>query len=306
MTLAERFGDRVQVSESWGERTVDVAASDWIELLTFCRDTGYEFFDWLSGVDEPPDAFGVVAHVYNPSTHERLLLRTRVPRADPRLPSAVGVYRGANWHERETFEMFGVIFDDHPYLVPLLLPDGFEGHPLRKDFVLAARVAKAWPGAKEPGESGHGAPSRRKTLPPGVPADWPSPSTSTGPAAPPIPGEPTAPASTAERPAPAAGPGEPAPPGAASAAERSAPAASSGESAPSRSTSAAERPAPSANSGESASPGSTSPERLDAPGSPSTPAASPSTPSGAGEAASSGESSSQSSESRAPLEEPDG
>ncbi|WP_344841097.1 hypothetical protein [Nonomuraea dietziae] len=48
--------------------------------------------------------------------------------------------------------------------------------------MLAARVAKAWPGAKEPGESGHGAPSRRKTLPPGVPADWPSPSTSTGPA----------------------------------------------------------------------------------------------------------------------------
>ncbi|MEU4701842.1 NADH-quinone oxidoreductase subunit C [Nonomuraea dietziae] len=327
MTLAERFGDRVQVSESWGERTVDVAASDWIELLTFCRDTGYEFFDWLSGVDEPPDAFGVVAHVYNPSTHERLLLRTRVPRADPRLPSAVGVYRGANWHERETFEMFGVIFDDHPYLVPLLLPDGFEGHPLRKDFVLAARVAKAWPGAKEPGESGHGAPSRRKTLPPGVPADWPSPSTSTGPAAPPIPGEPTAPASTAERPAPSAGPGEPAQPGAASAAERPAPAAGSGESAPSRAASAAEgpaptagpgeptppgaasaaeRPAPAAGSGESAPSGSTSPERLDAPGSPSTPAASPSTPAGAGEAASSGESSSQSSESRAPLEEPDG
>ncbi|MBB3729064.1 NADH-quinone oxidoreductase subunit C [Nonomuraea dietziae] len=285
MTLAERFGDRVQVSESWGERTVDVAASDWIELLTFCRDTGYEFFDWLSGVDEPPDAFGVVAHVYNPSTHERLLLRTRVPRADPRLPSAVGVYRGANWHERETFEMFGVIFDDHPYLVPLLLPDGFEGHPLRKDFVLAARVAKAWPGAKEPGESGHGAPSRRKTLPPGVPADWPSPSTSTGPAAPPIPGEQTAPASTAERPEPSAGPGEPAPPSAGSAAERPAPAAGSGESPPS---------------------GSTSPERLDAPGSPSTSAASPSTPAGAGEAASSGESSSQSSKSRAPLEEPDG
>ncbi|MEV4062054.1 NADH-quinone oxidoreductase subunit C [Nonomuraea dietziae] len=306
MTLAERFGDRVQVSESWGERTVDVAAGDWIELLTFCRDTGYEFFDWLSGVDEPPDAFGVVAHVYNPSTRERLLLRTRVPRADPRLPSAVGVYRGANWHERETFEMFGVIFDDHPYLVPLLLPDGFEGHPLRKDFVLAARVAKAWPGAKEPGESGHGAPSRRKTLPPGVPADWPSPSTSTGPAAPPIPGEPTAPASTAERPAPSAGPGEPAPPGAAFAAERSAPAAGSGESAPSRSGSAAERPAPAAGSGESAPSGSISPERLDAPGSPSSPAASPSTPAGAGEAASSGESSSQSSESRAPLEEPDG
>ncbi|WP_256862315.1 NADH-quinone oxidoreductase subunit C [Microbispora sp. GKU 823] len=70
--------------------------------------------------------------------------------------------------------MFGVVFDGHPDLRPLLLPDGFEGHPLRKDFVLAARVAKAWPGAKEPGESDHGSPSRRRMLPPGVPPDWAS------------------------------------------------------------------------------------------------------------------------------------
>jgi NADH-quinone oxidoreductase subunit C len=174
--VSERFGERAQITESYGDITVDVAPADWIELLTFVRDDlGYAFFDWLTGVDEPPDAFFVVAHVYNLEAHERLLLRTQVPHADPRLPSAVGLYRGANWHERETYEMFGVIFEDHPYLVPLLLPDGFEGHPLRKDFVLAARVAKAWPGAKEPGESGHGAPSRRRTLPPGVPADWGTP-----------------------------------------------------------------------------------------------------------------------------------
>jgi NADH-quinone oxidoreductase subunit C len=88
------------------------------------------------------------------------------------------VFAGASWHERETFEMFGLVFDGHPHLVPLLLPDGFEGHPLRKSFVLAARAAKAWPGAKEPGESdadvglparGSGSPGRRKTRPPGVP-----------------------------------------------------------------------------------------------------------------------------------------
>ncbi|MEU4572348.1 NADH-quinone oxidoreductase subunit C [Nonomuraea sp. ATR24] len=168
-----RFGEHAQVTDSFGDTVVDVAPGDWIALLTRVRDElGFSFFDWLTGVDEPPDEFHVVAHVYNPATRERLLLRTRVPRADPRLPTAVGVYRGADWHERETYEMFGVIFEGHPHLVPLLLPDGFEGHPLRKDFILAARVAKQWPGAKEPGESGHGAPSRRKTLPPGVPADW--------------------------------------------------------------------------------------------------------------------------------------
>jgi NADH-quinone oxidoreductase subunit C len=95
-----------------------------------------------------------------------------VPLDEPALPTATGVYRGANWHERETYEMFGVIFDDHPDLKPLLLPDGFAGHPLRKDFVLASRVAKEWPGAKEPGESHTGA-TRRRMRPPGVPEDWP-------------------------------------------------------------------------------------------------------------------------------------
>ncbi|MFF0309401.1 NADH-quinone oxidoreductase subunit C [Streptosporangium sp. NPDC004379] len=168
--LLARYGERVQVSESFGETTADVPPGDWTDLLGFARTRGYVFFDWLTAVDEPPDAFSVVAHLYDPVTRAHLLPRTRVPRADPRLPSAVGVFRGADWHERETFEMFGVVFEDHPGLVPLLLPEGFEGHPLRKDFVLAARVAKAWPGAKEPGESGHGSPSRRKTLPPGVPA----------------------------------------------------------------------------------------------------------------------------------------
>ena len=90
------------------------------------------------------------------------------------------MWAGANWHERETFEMFGVVFDGHPNLVPLLLPDGFEGHPLRKEFVLASRVAKAWPGAKEPGESDQdlhrerSSPGRRRMLPPGVPGpdEW--------------------------------------------------------------------------------------------------------------------------------------
>lgn len=166
------FGSRVVISESFGETTADVGPGDWLEVLTFCRDHGLDFFDWLTGVDDAPEGFAVVAHLADQRRHERLLVRTHVPLADPVLPSAVGVFRGADWHERETFEMFGVVFEGHPDLKPLLLPDGFEGHPLRKSFVLAARVAKTWPGAKEPGESGTGAPSRRKMLPPGVPADW--------------------------------------------------------------------------------------------------------------------------------------
>jgi NADH-quinone oxidoreductase subunit C len=170
--IEERYGSRVRISDSFGEVVADVEPGDWADVLAFARSEGFEFFDWLTGVDEPPGEFAVVAHVFDPTATAHLLVRTRVPRADPRLPSVTTVFRGADWHERETFEMFGVIFEGHPDLRPLLLPDGFEGHPLRKDFVLAARVAKAWPGAKEPGESDHGSPSRRKMLPPGVPADW--------------------------------------------------------------------------------------------------------------------------------------
>ncbi len=170
--LEQRYGSRVLISDSFGQAVADVQPDEWVDLLAFARSEGFEFFDWLTGVDDPPDGFSVVAHIFNPVAMEHLLVRTRVPRADPVLPTCTGVFRGANWHERETFEMFGVVFDGHPDLKSLLLPEGFEGHPLRKDFVLAARVAKAWPGAKEPGESDHGSPSRRRMLPPGVPADW--------------------------------------------------------------------------------------------------------------------------------------
>ncbi|GAA2267670.1 NADH-quinone oxidoreductase subunit C [Streptomyces atrovirens] len=166
----ELFGAEATAEESYGVLTVDVPPASWITALEAARDrVGCTFFDWLSAVDEPGTGFRVTAHVAALAPVRRLLLRTTVPHEAPTLPSAVDVYAGAAWHERETHEMFGVDFTGHPGLDHLLLPDGFEGHPLRKDFVLAARVAKAWPGAKEPGESEHGGPKRRQMLPPGVP-----------------------------------------------------------------------------------------------------------------------------------------
>jgi len=112
----------------------------------------------------------------------RVLVRTRVPNGQS-AASATGLWSGAAWHERETHEMFGIDFEGFDDgtglgLRPLLLPNGFDGTPLRKSFVLAARASKAWPGAKEPGESSEGGegspahtekPGRRKIAPPGVP-----------------------------------------------------------------------------------------------------------------------------------------
>ncbi|WP_107081076.1 NADH-quinone oxidoreductase subunit C [Streptomyces sp. Wb2n-11] len=175
--VTEIFGEEATAERAYDLLTVDVPAGSWTAALETARDKlGCTYFDWLSAVDEPGTGFRVCAHVaaLEGRTVRRLLLRTTVPHEAPVLPTAVAVYAGAQWHERETHEMFGIGFTDHPHLVPLLLPEGFEGHPLRKDFVLAARVAKAWPGAKEPGESDHGGPKRRQMLPPGVPDpnDW--------------------------------------------------------------------------------------------------------------------------------------
>ncbi|MFJ2775992.1 NADH-quinone oxidoreductase subunit C [Kitasatospora sp. NPDC087315] len=177
MSTAEQYaasvGEWATGAEAYGLITVDVPAEHWIEALTAARDgLGLAFFDWLSAVDGLAEGFSVVAHLAAPEAPgvRHLVLRTRVPRDKAALPTAVAVYAGAAWHERETHEMFGIDFPGHPYLATLLLPDGFEGYPLRKEFVLAARVAKAWPGAKEPGESDHGdGPARRKMQPAGVP-----------------------------------------------------------------------------------------------------------------------------------------
>lgn len=186
--LVAATGGAAEVDDAFGRPLVTVPPEQWIAALTAARDgLGATFFDWLTGVDELENGYTVAAFVCAPedpagaAAGQRLargqgvLLKTRVPRDKAELPTATAVYRGANWHERETFEMFGVVFDGHPDLKPLLLPDGFEGHPLRKDFILASRVAKAWPGAKEPGESDHdrgrASPGRRRMLPPGVPGE---------------------------------------------------------------------------------------------------------------------------------------
>ncbi|MFI8255719.1 NADH-quinone oxidoreductase subunit C [Streptomyces filamentosus] len=170
--VTDVFGPEATAGHAYDLLTVDVPPAAWTDALRTARDTlGCTYFDWLSAVDEPGTGFLVCAHVaaVGDGAPRRLLLRTTVPHGAPSLPTAIPVYPGAAWHERETHEMFGVAFEGHPNLTPLLLPENFEGHPLRKDFVLAARVAKAWPGAKEPGESHDGGPKRRQMLPPGVP-----------------------------------------------------------------------------------------------------------------------------------------
>ncbi|HEY9175857.1 MAG TPA: NADH-quinone oxidoreductase subunit C [Verrucomicrobiae bacterium] len=91
--------------------------------------------DMVSGVDwMAAGQMEVVYDFFHPASPLHLVVRTRVPRDKAELPTIQGVFPGANWHERETYEMFGIKFLGHPNLTPLLLPEDADYHPLRKDF----------------------------------------------------------------------------------------------------------------------------------------------------------------------------
>ena len=93
--------------------------------------------------------FQLLAHLHSPSRHAAVLVKADVPDDSGRpstVPSIIDVFAGADWHEREAHEMFGLVFDGHPNLEHIYLPTEFEGHPLRKDFPLLARSVKPWAG----------------------------------------------------------------------------------------------------------------------------------------------------------------
>ncbi|GGM52356.1 hypothetical protein GCM10012275_24140 [Longimycelium tulufanense] len=163
---------------AFGQTSVQVPLQRWAEAARLARDElGCTVFDWLGAEDAGrPGAVGarhtVTLHVLEPGTWDGLLMRTEVS-ADGALPSVAGMWAGAGWHEREAAEMFGLALADEPAPAHLLLSADFAGHPLRKDFVLASRVVRPWPGRLEPGEDGTAAPSRRRLAPPGVPGpEW--------------------------------------------------------------------------------------------------------------------------------------
>ncbi len=144
-----------RVEEGYGPVAVEVPSASWGTAVRLARDgLGCDWFDFLSAVDEP-ESLVLVCHLARRDPFGHLLLRTRLPHEDPVVASVGEVFGGAAWHERETAEMFGVRFvspaGEPLELEPLLLPPGFDGHPLRKDFALQARLDRPWPGARDRG-----------------------------------------------------------------------------------------------------------------------------------------------------------
>ena len=108
------------------------------EIALFLRDhetTRFDLLHCLSAV-EWPEYFESVAHLWSMSHRHWAIVKVRVGKADPHVPSLSSIWPAANWHEREAYDLMGIVYDDHPDLRRILLPDEWEGHPLRKDYVM--------------------------------------------------------------------------------------------------------------------------------------------------------------------------
>lgn len=140
--LKEQFGDAIlEAAEFRGELTVVVPKERIVEVCRFLKydsELRYDLLSDLCGIDmyTPVKRFGVVYNLFSLKNKHRLRLKTFTEEDDPRVPTVTAVWQTANWHERETYDMFGIVFEGHPDLRRIYMPDEFEHHPLRKDFPL--------------------------------------------------------------------------------------------------------------------------------------------------------------------------
>ncbi len=181
--LVAQLGDGLVASEvlAGTDVWVRVTADSWLAAAAVLRDTcGMAYFNFLSAIDWMPSPFGrdmdaqvdlvgtdepqadpepmtwgvtggstrfqMIARVHDPVGHIGVTVKADLDTDNPRVDSWIPVYPGADWHEREAGEMFGIAITGHPNLVNLYLPSQFEGNPLRKDYPLLARRVKPWPG----------------------------------------------------------------------------------------------------------------------------------------------------------------
>ena len=123
--------------EKFGELTVEIAPERIVEACLFLKhDLKFERLSTITAVDRYPSEprFEVVYHVHSVSRNERLRLKCRLAGESPEIDSATAAWRSASWYEREVFDLFGIRFRNHPDLRRILMPEDWDGHPLRKDY----------------------------------------------------------------------------------------------------------------------------------------------------------------------------
>ena len=151
--LSDRFGDRLTAVLPDGQHPrVHVAAQDWPDVAAFLKTDPALAFDWLaclSGVDYAADGkMAVVADLFSTTHGHRFAVKAYCPRESPHVSSVAGVWAAADWHEREAFDLLGIVFDAHPNPRRILLADDWVGFPLRKDYVFP-RAVHGIPGSVE-------------------------------------------------------------------------------------------------------------------------------------------------------------
>jgi NADH-quinone oxidoreductase subunit C len=175
--VTNAFGKEViESAENYGDLVIRVTAEGYKKAPKICTEKlGLDYLSFIAGIDWMPmpaeaeegsgdtsqpaqpkemqsgvagsaGRFQIFAHVQSTINHQGLTIKVDVDENNMNLSSWTDVYPGADWHERETWEMYGINFVGHPEIRHLYLPGEFEGHPLRKDFPLLARIVKPWPG----------------------------------------------------------------------------------------------------------------------------------------------------------------
>ena len=155
--IKDRFPTEVkEIIEFRGQVSAVVKKGRIKEIMKHLHDTPELYFDYLEdlcGVDyagKKEARYEVVYHLYSMRHRHMIRMRTEVPEQDSTIDSVVDIWTGANWHERECYDMYGIEFKGHPDLRRILLPEDWEGHPLKKDYPLQADLGeKEWKGYRE-------------------------------------------------------------------------------------------------------------------------------------------------------------
>ena len=137
--IQDKFSDStLDTTKFVGEDIIHIKGFSNLDILKLFKDNGFNFLADMTAIDNLTlggfERFSVVYHLLSHETAERVTVKAYVPEDKPELPSAESLWKTADWQEREIYDLFGIVFKDHPNLIRIMNPDDYNGYPLRKDY----------------------------------------------------------------------------------------------------------------------------------------------------------------------------